>query len=205
MRFFKKQSAGRKAAGKRSIPFKKIIFILILILMLGGASYFGVHFLEKKEVLSVKAFEHIPMKSEVIAFTFEKLPDLYNDLLRMNYEISLIDREIQRMNNIEKDFPAQKRIVTSEKKIWQQTRQNLLEALNRSDENIEALYVAWQVNPGKGMQIIEDRRDELSSAMDDSLEAAGNLTRRLAQSPGEKTVWEQIKEKMLSLKTQFLK
>jgi hypothetical protein len=205
MRLFKKRPVGRETAGKRSIPFKKIIFILILILMLGGASYFGVQFLEKKEILSVKTFEHVQIKPEVIAFTFEKLPKLYDDLLAMNHEISLIDREIQRMDKIEKDFPAQKKIVTSEKKIWQQTRQNLLEALNRSGENIEALYVAWQVNPRKGLQIIEDRRDELSSAMDDSLKTAGNLTRRLAPSSGETTAWEQIKEKMLSLKKRFLK
>jgi hypothetical protein len=203
MRLFKR-SAGRETSGKKTIPFKKIIVTLMLILVLCGAVWVGIHFLEKKEILSVKSFEYIRMKPEVIAFTFEKLPDLYDDLLSMNHEIFLIDREIQRMNEIEKDFPAQKKIVTSEKKIWQQTRQNLLEALNQSDKKTEALYVAWQVNPQKGLQMIEDRRNELVSSMDDSLKTAKSLTRRLDHSPRETTGLERIKQKLLSLKGRFL-
>ncbi len=205
MGIFKKSAeAERKHSRKRRLPLKKIIVILVLVLILGGTLYGGFRFLQKKEMLTVKSFDHVQMKPEVIAFTFDQLPEVYNALLKLNNEILLIDREIERLDNIEKEFPDQKKIVQSEKKIWQQAREKLQAALIKSDGDIEALYVAWQVNREKGFEKIQADQQNLASAMTDLLASAAPLTKRLKQSSPEKKLLDQVKEKFFNIRDQFL-
>lgn len=156
--------------------------------------------LRKKEASAVDAFDHIQMKSEVIAFTFEKLPRIYKDLLLLTNEISLIDREIERLEGIAKEFPDQLKMINVEKRMWEKTRQRLLNALVKSARAIEALYVAYRVNPPKGIEKINAEKDSLKGEIDDTLESVETLVERLkTHTVKKKTFIDRIKDPVLKM------
>ena len=193
-----KESNKRENKKKRRFSLKKISVFLFLLLLCVAASYFGVIYLQKRNPSHVKEFAHVRLKEEVIGFSVEKLPELYSGLVALNTETTLIDKELERLDAIEKEFPAQVKITHDEKKIWQKMRKSLISALTRLGKDIETLYVAYQVNPEKGLERIEKTKDDLKKAVADILDPAGELTQKLKKSENGKGFIDKIKERFLS-------
>jgi len=177
---------------------KLFITLIILVIIVGAGGFLISQYLKyKSEIENEQALEHIALKTEILLFTSSKLPDIHADLVKLNYEIRAVDREISRIIHMEKDFPQQKKIILSEKKTWEKTRKELAATLLKLESEIEALYVTYRINPEKGLVQIEDKKADLSKMAKEILDNTREQTARL-EAPGEKSFIGTLKEKFIT-------
>jgi hypothetical protein len=173
------------AKKKRTRRFSKInILILLMLLTVVGAGGYGVYdrFIREKAP-STQSLTKVRLKPELLLFTFEKLPDLYPELVHLNDEIILIEHEMGRLDDIASEFPTQRKIVAEEKTIWNKTLKELTKTLTTIEKDIEKSYVTFLVNEEKGRQLIESHQAKLTEAALNALEAASINTQRLKEKP----------------------
>lgn len=186
------------AAETKKSATKLFITLIILVLIIGSGGFLISQYLAyQKEVENDNALENIALKKEIILFTEAKLPEIHAYLVKLNYEIRAIDREIDRIILMEKDFPQQKKIILSEKKTWEKTRKELAATLLKLENEIEAIYVIYKINPDKGLVQIEQNRAELLKMGKEILDSAHEQTTRLPV-PEEKSFFSMLKEKFVT-------
>jgi len=182
---------------KRSAT-KLFITLIILVIIVGGGGFLISQYLTyKSDIESEKVLENLTLKPEILLFTSAKLPDIHADLVKLNYEIRAVDREISRIINMEKDFPQQKKIILSEKKSWEKIRKELGATLLKLESDIEAIYVTYRINPEKGLAQIEDKKPELLEKANEILESTREQTARL-EKPAQKSFISTLKEKFIT-------
>jgi len=155
-----------------------IVFLFLLSAAAAAGGFFAYKFLYVQKGPDNK-IPNIRLKKETITFVYENLPDVYNRLLNLSDEVRMINIEIDRLDKIEKDFPKQKKIVISEKKVWLKMHKNLMEAISKLEKSIEMIHVSYSVNSEKGVQIIKDKNPELLAASSRALETSKEKTQRL--------------------------
>jgi hypothetical protein len=182
---------------KRSAT-KLFITLIILVLIVGAGGFLISQYLKyKSEVENEQALENVALKSEILLFTSAKLPDIHADLVKLNYEIRVVDREISRIIHMEKDFPQQKKIILSEKKTWEKIRKELAATLLKLESEIEAIYVTYRINPEKGLVQIEDKKAELLKMAKEILDNTREQTARL-EAPAQRSFISTLKEKFIT-------
>jgi hypothetical protein len=182
---------------KRSAT-KLFIALILLVLILGTGGFLVSQYLGyKKEIAEENRLENLSLKADVLAFVSQHLPDIHAELVRMNYQIRIIDREIVRINLMEKEFPDQRKIILSEKKTWDSTRKTLSTGLLKLEADIEALYVTYMINPAKGLAELESKRAELLKTSQEILNETGSQTERL-QHVEEKSFFTMLKRKFIT-------
>lgn len=182
---------------KRSAT-KLFITLIILVIIVGAGGFLISQYLKyKNEVANEQVLENVALKSEILLFTSAKLPDIHADLVKLNYEIRAVDREISRIIKMEKEFPQQKKIILSEKKTWEKTRKELATTLLKLESEIEAVYVTYRINPEKGLVQIEDKKAELLKMAKEVLDNTHEQTARL-QAPPQRSFIGTLKEKFIT-------
>lgn len=185
----------RYAKDQQGLSLVKILIVLVLLAGLGGGGFFAyTQFFKKKSGPSVGALPHVKMNPAVIGFTFRQMPVLYGKLVQLNREISLIDRELGRLDTIESDYPQQKKIIKPERTIWDKTRKNLLTTLAKIENKIETIYVATMVNEEKGKAMLESSVTELESLAAEIVTAAETHTSRIP-APPPKSYLDKLKDR----------
>ena len=176
---------------------KKAIIILVVLVVLGGGGYIGYEHFFKNKIPPVQSLTKVRLKPELIIFAYEKMPGLYPRLAELNDEIALIDREMERLNELSTLFPAQHKIIGQENKLWSTTLKELTQTLTAIEKEIETVYVTYLVNEEKGRQLIVSQEKPLVEAAQSALNTSSAHTQRLKAKPPQGLI-ENIKQKLFN-------
>lgn len=171
-----KKEKKKKEKSSRKLPIKKILIFLFIICLLGGGAGSAWFVLFAKKPGKI---EKSSLPKEIIVFAYDFLPEIHSGMVSLNAEILLTEKEINRIEGIEKDFPDQKKITDSEKKIWTGNLSQLTKFLVKLEKEIQTFYVSYRVNQETGKALIENRKDELKQSIDGVLAPSKELTDKL--------------------------
>ena len=174
------------AIGRRTVTTVLVIFMAVAVVAGCGLSKRGP---KPRQDLS-----KVQLKQEIILFTFYRVPNLYSGLVRLNDEIVRIDKELERLIKIEDEFSRQKKIILSEQSNWNKIQKDLFAALSTIEKDIEEIYVTQLVNKAKGKELIDEKRQPLTTAINEALNASQPHTKRLKMVK-KKTKMDTLKEK----------
>ena len=161
-----------------------IIVVLFVLILMGVGGYFGYTKFYLKRGASetfTSNLDHVSLKEEILQATYEQLPNIYFGLVKMNSELLVINKEIERLQDMEKEFPQQLEIISSEKTIWTSIKKNVSDTLVLLEKEIETLYVAYMVNSEKGKKRIETKKKQLQDTINKILEDTQLKTQRLKE------------------------
>jgi CRISPR/Cas system CSM-associated protein Csm2 small subunit len=165
-----------------------LIILGMVLLVLGATAYFGFRFYIRSEQPRT-ALKSVKLKKELLEFTHGQIREVYQQIIRLDDVIFLIDDEIKRLEKIAKQFPDQKPIVESERGNLTAEREKLAQALSSVIKDIEAIYVTFLVNQASGIQRVNQNRGSLKERCDKALSNSSKLIFRLEagkpQSPLE--------------------
>ena len=184
------------AQKKTSSPAKWIIITVVLVILIAVAVV-AAGSLSRKNQKPKLDLSHIKLKEDIIFFTYKTLPNLYSGLFRLNSEIDLIDKERERLKEIEAEFPQQKKIISVESSNWNRVQNGLSTALSHIEKDIEKIYVTHLVNKAKAKELIDNKTETLTTAIKEALEASKPHTNRL-KVVKKKTAVDKLKEKIFS-------
>jgi hypothetical protein len=174
---------------------RPLIFLLLALLAAGGA---GAAFLVfRSGAPPSDPFRQLTLKAEVLAFSREKIPDLYREMLRLEHELTLIDGELKRLDEIEGAFPDQKSIVAAERSLWVKTARELQKTVSALEKQLQTLYVGYLVNRNNGLAAVTAQQQQLVATLQTALAASSVLTAR--RPPPEPSGW------LAKLKARFFK
>lgn len=148
-----------------------------LLYLLGGEKE------EKPAVYPALALPHIPMDDELLAFTWQHIPQSYEALTGLNAEISVITEEMERIESIAARFPEQRRITQTEIREWESLKRELETGLSRSATALQALHVTLLVNPERGKTAIASEAGAITSGLQAMHEGSREKTLRLNPDP----------------------
>jgi hypothetical protein len=177
------------AEKKKKSKFLTIIIILIVLSALFAAGAYYILKIRKP----AHSFVNINLKDEIVSFSREKLPEIYLALASLDFEIQLIDQEIERLELMGKEFQRQKQIISPEINRWKKIRQTLSASLLNLEKDIETIYVSHSVNREKGLQLIDNKRDDMLQKADNAITASKESTLRL-KSKKEAGLIDKIKQ-----------
>ncbi|MCG8615373.1 MAG: hypothetical protein MI802_04095 [Desulfobacterales bacterium] len=193
---------------KKRFSIKKLIFILLILGALGGAGFFVYTLWFKAPEPEVRqyrqvALEHVNLPPEMLKFSFDQFPALYDALLAFNKEVQRFDREIARIEAIGAKYPEQKKIADNQKKVWDKGKNTLLKEFAKLEKPVKETYVLYQVNPAQGREQINARTKDLTSAAQAAVQAAQEQTKELGELP-DATPEGLIQETIDKIKKLFL-
>ena len=137
----------------------------------------------------------LQLKEDIITFTFRKVPKIYSGLVKLDSEIDLIDKELERLKEIEAEFPKQKNIIVSEQNNWKKVKKDLRSSLSNLEKEVEKIYVTHLVNKNKGAELINKNMKPLVETINKALEAASPHTKRLIVVE-KKSVFASLKDNL---------
>jgi hypothetical protein len=164
---------------QRGVSAIAVILVVLLLLALCGAAFFVYKQKQQKNVPQFTTFDHVDLNEEVVVFLFQRVPRLYNRALQLNRELSLIADELERIAELEGQYPAEKQIISSERSLWTRLQKSLNLSVKSLKNASESYYVAYMVNSRKGKELIADEIDGLLSDIDEVLSESAEETRRL--------------------------
>ncbi len=137
----------------------------------------------------------LQLKEDIITFTFWKVPKIYSGLVKLDGEIDLIDKELERLKEIEAEFPKQKKIIINERKNWKKVKKDLRSSLSNLEKKVEKIYVTHLVNKDKGTELINKKMTPLVDTINKALEASSPHTKRLIVVE-KKSVFASLKDNL---------
>ena len=156
-----------------------VILILILLLALGGGGYFVYQQKQARALPPQTAFDYINLNEDVTLFLFQRIPRLYSRIRQLNTELTMIATELERIGELENEYPSGKRIVQAERNVWVKLQKKLQVIVQSTEKKVESYYVAYMVNKETAKELINESLDGLLSQVDDILEMSKKETRRL--------------------------
>lgn len=175
-------------APKKPGKFKKILKILLILLVIFGiagvAGFFVMrHFKAKAEGYPALKMEHIPLEKPLLEFAWKKIPDAYFTFAALDTEIQVITDEIARIEEIEGDYPKQRKITSAEKRRWAALKKDLVKIVKRASATVESLYVGYLVNAVTGQVQIETDAPSLKKNLEEARINSEVQTKRLKPDP----------------------
>lgn len=165
---------------------KRLIVVFLVLAALGTSGYvvYSLYFKSSDPMAPDAKYKTTPMAhfhlpEEMMAFTFTHFRNLYYTMVDCNREITLLDSEIDRIDAIAKKYPAQKKITDKQKKIWEKVKLSLEKTIVKIEKTITQLYVLFSVNKEQGRLQIEEKKEDLSTLMQESLASANEKTQEL--------------------------
>ncbi len=193
---------------KKRFSIKKILFVFLVLGAIGAAGFFvySTYFTEpdpNQRIYSPVALPHVNLPQEMLKFSFDHFPEVYDSLVIFNNEVNLFDREIQRIDTIAAQYPEQKKIADSQKKVWEKGKTTLKKEFLKLEKPIKETYVLYRVNQVQGQTRIQERSKDLSDIAQAALDTAQEQTAPLkAMAP--KAPEGLIKGTLFNLKKKFL-
>ena len=152
---------------------------LPLLCVLGGAAFFTYYFFFNPRVYHERQLERVKIAPQVIEFAFHRMVDLYNILVETNDKEVLIIKEMERLLKISEEFPSQKPIVVAESALLETALQSVKMLREELEKKIEMIYVSFNVNQEKGLNLIENNKDPLVERARQTLSTYEPLFERL--------------------------
>jgi len=171
---------------KKGVSIKKLIFILMILGAVGGSGYFvySRYFAAPEpgtRIYTPVPLAHVKLPPEILAFSFEHFPDLYDALVAFNGEVTLFEDEISRIEAVGTQYPEQKKIAESQKKVWVKGKNTLLKIFTKLEKPIKETFVLYQVNKTRGQEQIQARTSDLTTTAQQALKAAREQTAELKE------------------------
>lgn len=176
--------AGKKKK-KKFFTIKKLLFIFLALLSISIAGFvvYRIYFSAPEEEVGIQYTEmelsYVAIPEEIVRFTFDFIPPLYELILVYNQQMMLLDQEIERIGSVGEQYPNQKKIAEKEQKIWIKEKEKLAKFYEKLEKRVEALYVSYRVNREAGIQQINEQQEELTKSLQDALTTPMELTQRL--------------------------
>ena len=148
---------------KRRNPLIILIGLILVAALMAGGWFIYTTYIQSD--YPKKELSHVNLDDPVLRFTWEKIPDVYFNLVSANEAMVLMEAEINRINKVGKKYPRQKKIVASERKRWEKNAAKLKGQLLKFQGQTEALYVTFRVNPEKGRAAILEKSRDLGTSM----------------------------------------
>lgn len=164
---------------QRGISAIAVILVVLLLLALAGAAFFVYKQKQQENLPQTTAFDHVDLNEEVVLFLFQRIPRLYNRVLQLNRELTLIEAELVRIEALEQQYPSEKRIIDSERNLWLRLQKKLDLSAQTLKSAAESYYVAYMVNSRKGQELIDENIGAVISDIEEVLSESGEETRRL--------------------------
>ncbi|WP_139786644.1 hypothetical protein [Desulfamplus magnetovallimortis] len=175
-----------KGSGKKKKFFtiKKMIFILMLLAAVAIAGFVVYRIYFKKADTATAGYAqqelvNITLPEEILRFSYDFMPAIYDSLRTFNSEVILLENEIERIKAIAEQYPDQKKIAEKEIKIWEKEKDKMKKAYEKIETKVEALYVSYRVNQDAGLQLVDEQKAEIAQSAQDALTGSLALTERL--------------------------
>ena len=111
------ESSRDKPAKKKRLPVKLIVIIFLVLIAVAGSGFVVYKFWfsakpdeNAKPVYKTIALSHVSLPEEMLKFSFDHFPKLYDALVMFNGEMSLIEQEIERIEQIAATYPEQDKL-----------------------------------------------------------------------------------------------
>ena len=181
---------GGEKKKKKFLSLKKLLFIFLAILAISIAGFvvYRIYFSTPEEGVvqyHERELTHVTLPEEIIRFSFDFMPPIYDLIIVYNTQIALMEQEISRIGSVAEAYPNQKKIAEKEQKIWSKERDKLTKFYEKLEKKIEALYVSYRVNRETGIQQINEQQGEITKSLQDALIAPMALTQRLESTEVE--------------------
>ncbi|WDP92834.1 MAG: hypothetical protein HUN04_25165 [Desulfobacter sp.] len=172
---------------KKGGGIKKWIFIVLVLAAFGGAGYFvyAKYFAAPPpgtRIYRPVPMAHVQLPEEMMAFSFQHFPDLYDAMAVYNSEMDLFEAEIKRIEAVAAKYPDQKKIAEGQKKVWVKGKNTLSKAFTKLEKPVKEAYVLYQVNQARGREQIKAKSEELADSARDALKTAQELTAVLKEN-----------------------
>jgi len=199
----------KSAEPKKKSLLKKLIILLLILGILGGSGFFAYSKFfsgsstEDGRVYQAVPLAHVTLPDEMLAFCFDRMPELYDALVAFNTGMVLFDAEIARIDAVGTKYPDQKKIAASQKKVWDKGMQSLKKSFEKLEKPIKETFVLFQVNQTQGQEKIDQTTEEMIQAANQALEKARELTAPLKEAM-PKAPEGMIKGTLYKIKKMFL-
>lgn len=193
---------------KKRFSIKKILFVFLVLGAIGAAGFFvySTYFTEpdpNQRIYTPVALPHVNLPQEMLKFSFDHFPEVYDSLVIFDKEVNLFDREIQRIEAIGAQYPEQKKITDSQKKVWDKGKNTLKKEFLKLEKPIKETYVLFRVNQAQGRTQIQERSKDLSDIAQAALDTAQEQTAPL-KALAPKAPEGLLKGTFFNLKKKFL-
>jgi len=94
--------------------------------------------------------ETVDATEKVNAFLMDMNPDLYRAMLKMREELTLADKNIQKLYELKGMYPDQRNMINKSIKQWQSLRKTLNGTLRDIHDKIEKAYVVYRIDDIQG-------------------------------------------------------
>lgn len=196
----KKSAKTESTTSKKSRKSPRLLvgLTLLVTLAVGGWFTYTIYF---QSDYPKRTLAYVDLDDAALRFTWAQIPGVYGHMVSANAELTLMDNEIDRIKDVRKKYPRQKKIASSEIMRWEKSMKKLTGQLNRFQNQVEALYVTFRVNPEKGRTAIYEKSRDLTSSMREVLEDVEIRTAPLKAArvlpKGIKGVIEKFKRRFL--------
>ncbi len=181
----KKSPPGKStAASKRRFSIKAVVTLVLVLAAVAGSAYvvYRVYFTgtdTEKAVYEQKELANVALPEEMLWFSFVHMNNLYDALREYNRRITLINGEIERIENIADKYPEQSRIAQREAKEWEKAKKDLQRAFDKIEKEVKDLFVLYSVNRTRGETEISEKREALVSDAQEALDEVAGLLKRV--------------------------
>ena len=179
---------------KRNAPINWGIITRMVVVFCFVSVVASCEFLNKNAQPQVN-LSKLQLNKDIITFTFSKVPKIYSGLVKLNSEIVLIDKELERLKEIEAEFPKQRKIIITERNNWKKVKKDLRSSLSNLEKEVEKIYVTHLVNKNKSTELINKNMRPLVDTINKTLEASGPHTKRLIVVE-KKSVFASLKDNL---------
>ena len=181
---------GGEKKKKKFLSLKKLLFIFLALLSISIAGFvvYKIYFNASDEGVvqyHERELAHVALPEEIIRFSFDFMPPIYDLIIIYNTQVALMEQEITRIGSVAEEYPNQKKIAEKEQKIWSKERDKLTKVYEKLEKKIEALYVSYRVNREAGIQQINEQQEEIAKSLQEALTAPMELTQRLESTEVE--------------------
>lgn len=172
---------------KKSLLKKLTILLFILGILAGGGFFAYTSFFSGSGTEDGRGYQpvtlvHVTLPDEMLAFCFARMPELYDALVAFNGEMDLFKAEIARIDAVATKYPDQKKIVDSQKKVWDKGMRSLKKSFEKLEKPIKETFVLFQVNQAQGQEKIDQTAEQMIRDANEALEKSQELTAPLKEA-----------------------
>jgi hypothetical protein len=177
---------------QKGVSAVAVVLVLLLLLVLGGGGFYFYKQKQGQNLPQATTFDNVDLNEEVVVFLFQSVPRLYHRVVLLNNELALIATELERIDELQNEYPSGKRIIESERTLWLKLQKSLNLSVLSVKSAAESYYVAYMVNSEKGRELINENIGDLVADVDDVLQESSQETRRL-KTVSSQTFMERLK------------
>ncbi|THB78038.1 MAG: hypothetical protein D3926_14045 [Desulfobacteraceae bacterium] len=171
------------AKPKKKFKLKTLIIILMILAAVGLSAYVVWQFYfsgdDETPQYTKQTLEHVSLPEEIMQFSFNHLYDVYQRFIEFNTLVLKINGEINRIEEIAKKYPDQKKITDKELKTWIKARDTLLKEAGKIEKTLKDIYVLYAVNMEQGLSQVESAKADILAKFESTLTPVRELTSKI--------------------------